>query len=268
MRSQPNYRMSTLTVSELTIYPVKSLRGISVQRFDLSSTGPVDDRKWMVVDNEGHFLTQRKLAAMCLIHTRLEEGRLFISRNDLGEVEVQRGGGNTLNSVVWQDNVKAEDCGDDAAQWLSTALQRECRLVYMPSGAERGVPDTTSTVGFADAYPILLAHQASLDDFNQHLSQAIAMNRFRPNLVVSGGEAWAEDEWRKLKVRDLNLEVTSPCTRCIMPAVDPETADKQMEVIDALNKHRRFGTKTRFGQNVIYANFGTISVGDRVEVVA
>lgn len=256
--------MSNITVSQLTVYPVKSLRGIDVPRIELTSTGPKFDRQWMVVDPTGKFRTQRQLANMCLIDTRLEDEQLVLSRLGHPDVLVPRGGGKPLSANVWRDTVAAQDCGDDVATWLSKVLELPCRMVYMPQGAERPVPGGQHTVGFADAYPILLANEASLADFNQHLSLTIGMDRFRPNITVTGVPAYAEDHWQAITIGELSFNVESPCTRCIMPSIDPATGQKQPEIIDALNQVRRFGTETRFGQNVSYDAFGTLNVGDRV----
>ena len=260
-------------VKELYIHPVKSLGGIRVEEFELTSTGAKGDRQWMVVTPDGEFMTQRKYASMCLISTALSEAHdhpspLHLSHPESGSIAAPRGGGASLDVRVWNDSVRAEDCGDEVAAWLSATLDKSCRLAYMPIGAERAVPDSTSTVGFADAYPLLLCNEASLNDFNQQLPFPIGMNRFRPNIVVAGADEWAEDSWSSLTAGENALTVNSPCTRCVMPSIDPDTGEKQMAVIDALNKHRRFGTETRFGVNASFAQTGRLKVGDPVSVVS
>lgn len=259
--------MSEITVSNLTVYPVKSLRGIEVESFKLTKTGPEFDRQWMVVNQQGHFLTQRRLAKMCLINTRIDDNTLIIGQQGLGEVAVPRGGGEAIAATVWQDQVAAQDCGDEVALWLENALGRRCRMVFIPPGAERRVANSNHTIGFADGYPLLLANDQSLVQFNTHLSKPIEMNRFRPNITVSGADAWAEDQWQNINIGQQAFRVVSPCTRCVIPSINPQTGEKQHEVLQALNQFRRFGTQTRFGQNVTYEKYRRVQRGDHVEVL-
>ncbi|MEM7358439.1 MAG: MOSC N-terminal beta barrel domain-containing protein [Pseudomonadota bacterium] len=267
--------MTQIQVSQLTIHPVKSLRGIALETMQLGAKGPELDRRWLVVDSKGVQRTQRQFARMSLVDTALEEGRLTLSAEGAGSCTVNsfevQASATQRDVQVWRDTVSANDCGDDAAQWLSDFLGVDCRLMYMPDESQRLVdPDYAhhqETVGFADAFPILLGNEASLEDFNHHLNDPVQMNRFRPNIVVSGAEAWAEDSWKTIRIAGLTLSIASPCSRCIMPSINPQTGEKQMEVIDALNKHRRVDRATYFGQNVLYQQLGSISVGDIVEVV-
>lgn len=268
--------MPHLTVSQLNIYPVKSLRGLSLPTMRLGTKGPAFDRRWLVVDGKGVQRTQRQHARMCLINTQLDDGVLTLSAEgaepcSVDSAEVQQQAGLQRDVQVWRDTVEANDCGDEAAAWLSDFLGVECRLMYMPEESQRLVDPEYArhkeTVGFADAFPILLCNQASLEDFNTHLNNPVQMNRFRPNIVVDGAEAWAEDSWHSIQIGELILTIASPCSRCIMPSINPATCEKQMEVIDALNKHRRTGRATYFGQNVLYQQLGSISLGDTVQVL-
>lgn len=268
--------MPNITLSQLFVYPVKSLAGISVDTLALTEFGPANDRQWMVVNERGRFLTQRVLPQMCLISTELRhDGELWLksSNNSESENEIAapRGGGDELEVTVWRDTVRAQDCGNEIAEWLTTHIGTASRLVYLTKTNSRIAPaspiDYANKLAFADAYPLLLTNQSSLDAFNTHLENPIGMERFRPNMVVSGAAAYAEDNWQQLRIDGLDLKLASPCTRCVMPAINPINAEKQPEVIDVLNTTRRFGTETRFGQNIVYQTSGSLSVGATIEIL-
>ena len=242
--------MSAITVSKLTIYPVKSLRGIRLESVQLLASGPQYDRQWMVVDQHGKFLSQRRLPTMCLIETWLDNGVLTLSQAGANAITVPCHQQKEVTVTVWKDTVTAFDCGDEVADWLGELLGKACRLVYMPHGSERDSPPGSykfpSHLKFADAYPLLLAGEASLAKFNSHLQHPINMAHFRPNIELAGSEAFAEDSWQEITIADQHFVVAAPCTRCIVPSIDPATGEKDQRVIEALNKHRRFGTETRF----------------------
>lgn len=239
-----------MKVTGLYIYPVKSLRGIAVDSLSINQHGVVGDREWMLIDDQGKFLSQRRLAKMCLIESRFNGNDLILHQTGHGEVKAPRGGGKTVTASVWRDTVNAQDCGDEVSNWLSQVLGKSCRLVYLPKTELRRSSKGNAPFAFADGYPLLLANQSSLEDFNQHLSEPVSMLRFRPNVVVESGTPYSEDTWPSLQIRQAMFNLVSPCTRCIIPSIDPDTGDKQAEVTDALNKVRRFGNETRFGQNM------------------
>jgi uncharacterized protein YcbX len=172
--------------------------------------------------------------------------------------------------TVWQDEVAAGDCGDEAAGWLTEYLGFASRLVsVIPQTGRRVDPNFAhagETVGFADGFPVLLASQASLDTFNSHLESAVQMQRFRPNIVVSGCDAYAEDQWQKVEIGDVVLSLVKPCSRCIMPSINPATGRKEMAVNSALMATRRRGRETYFGQNALHKGTGVIRVGQALSV--
>jgi len=258
-----------MVVSQLFIYPLKSARGIELERIELDRHGPVFDRQWMVVTPQGKFVTQRQLPKMCLIETRLIDGCLGLGAPGMPSILVS-GSGKQSGVIVWKDSVQAVDCGDAAADWLSTYLGRSCRLVKMPTGSRRLVDQdyahSGETVRFADGFPLLIVSQASLDDFNSKLEHSIGMERFRPNIVIDGCRPFAEDEWRELTIGELILSIVKPCSRCIIPSIDPLTGEKQMVVNEALFTHRRRDHKAFFGQNALLRNTGRIDVGEQVVV--
>lgn len=268
--------MTKLSVSELTIYPIKSARGISLSSMQLHQKGPDCDRRWMVIDKNNTFVTQRKDTKMCLIDTQLMGQSLLLSAEGFGECSVPKGGAELSASSVWGTDVKGEDCGDEAAQWISRFLGKECRIIYMKDDHSRLVDRNFATqreqLGFADGFPLLITTQASLDDFNKKLlgssnGLAIGMTRFRPNIVITGNAPWAEDKWQRIAIGGIELSLVKPCSRCIMPSVNPETAEKQMAVNQALLTYRRRGKQTYFGQNALYNTLGQINVGDDVEIL-
>ena len=260
--------MKTLTISELFIYPVKSTRGLNISSMEFNQRGPMFDRHWMLVDGNNQFLTQRKHPTMCLIGAEISGQALTLTAPGKVPCNVS---GTTIQEhqvLVWNDSVLAGDCGDEVAQWLSDYMQKECRLVSMPENSQRLVdPDfakDNQTVGFADGYPILLFSQASLDDFNNKLKTPIGVDRFRPNIVIDGCEAYAEDSWQQIKIGDITFSLVKPCSRCVVPSIDQQTGSKQPEIINALNRYRRRDNKTYFGQNALHENTGELSVGDPV----
>jgi uncharacterized protein YcbX len=264
--------MSQITVSELNIYPVKSARGFALKSMQLNPLGPECDRRWMVIDKSNTFVTQRKVRKMCLINVDLLDSGIRISAEGMPACSIKTPiTSDLLTSSVWGTEVKGLDCGDEVAAWLTEFLSKECRLIYMPDDYERAV-DTKfahqqEQVGFADGFPLLIATQASLDDFNEKLGYKVGMERFRPNIVISGNEAYAEDDWQHIAIGDIDLLLVKPCSRCIMPSVNPETASKEMAVIQTLQAHRRRGKDIFFGQNALYNSLGTINVGDAVRVI-
>jgi hypothetical protein len=173
--------------------------------------------------------------------------------------------------VVWGDSVRAEAAGPEADDWLSRSLGVPCRLVCFARDAVRSVDPAfsraTDQVGFADGFPFLLISQASLDDLNRRLAQPVAMLRFRPNLVVAGGEAFAEDGWRRIRIGGLAFRVAKPCSRCIIPTIDPLTGQRGVEPLRTLNSYRKRGKQVYFGQNLVHESPGRLAVGMPVEVL-
>lgn len=254
------------TISELFIYPIKSCAGSSVDSFELDRFGPKHDRRWMVVDEQGVLITQREVARMALIKPALTESGLHISYMDQF-ISVDTPVNGAPKAVrVWADTVQAYDAGKHAAEFFSSVLDRSARLVWMPESTERPVNHSEAsageTVGFADAFPLLLISQASLDDLNSKLDQAVPMNRFRPNIVVQGCDAFAEDNWSTLRSEDSVLNVVEPCSRCVMPSIDQATAEKNSAILRVLASYRRGEDgKTYFGQNLLYQGVARLSVG-------
>lgn len=265
--------MSDIVLSELYFYPVKSLRGIKLERAPVDRRGIRFDRHWMLVDPEGRFLTQRQNPRMALVGTQLIPDGLRLTAPGMEDLEIscREGRGEPLEVQVWADRCQARSSGDPAADWLSRFLGQPCRLVYLPAASTRAVdPDfamADDQVGFSDGFPFLLISEASLEDLNRRLEQPLPMKRFRPNLVVRGCEPYAEDRWRRIRIGGVEFRVVKPCSRCAIPTIDTETAEKGPEPLRTLSQYRRQGGKVCFGQNLIHQGEGVLERDMTVEVL-
>ena len=261
-----------MQLSEIHLYPVKSCAGVALQETRVDRFGPQGDRRWMVVRPDGGFITQREFAQMSQIHVEPQaQGlRLSFQGSDM-QVAVPAEDVPVRLVRVWEDGVASQDAGEQAADWLSSRLETPCRLVYMPSDAVRLVDglyaNEGETVGFADGFPLLLISQASLDDLNDRLPAPVPMNRFRPNLVVTGCDAFAEDSWRRIRIGDMEFDVAKPCSRCVMPSIVQETGERDPIINRVLADYRRRDGKIYFGQNLLYRGAGQLRVGNRVEIL-
>ena len=261
-----------MTLTGIYLYPVKSMAGVSVDTVALDRFGPVGDRRWMVIDERGRFLTQRELPDMALIRPSAREKTLLLQCGESSIVVEQPEADHGERRVqVWNDQVRALDAGDPAADWLSEQLGRPARLVHMPEYSTRLVDGLYArageTVSFADGFPVLLISQASLDDLNSRLPTPVPMNRFRPNLVVEGCPPFGEDRWKRIRIGDIEFEVAKPCSRCAIPSIVQETAGRDPHINRTLASFRRTVGQIYFGQNLLYRDTGQLSVGDPLEVL-
>ena len=264
--------MTSFLVSGLSIYPVKSCRGIKLNSALVESFGLENDRRWMVVDENGVMLTQRKISKMCLIQVELTEAGLILKTTSMDSLSVINPVSKKKVTVkVWADECQAYDAGDEAAKWLSQVLSVTCRLVYFPDDEFRQVDLTYANKGdetaFSDGFPLLLISQASLDDLNSRLNKPVTMDRFRPNIIVSGCQPFAEDKWKKIRIGNIIFRIAKPCSRCVIPAINIKTAEREEEPIKTLIAYRKRDNKIFFGQNVIANSFGEIEVGMPVEII-
>ena len=259
-------------VSALYIYPVKSCAGIAVASATLDTRGFVGDRRFMIVDDAGSFLTQRELPRLALISPRTDDDVLSLDAPGMAPIEtpVRRGRGDGT-VTIWDDTCSATDQGDEVSAWLGRYLGIRCRLVRQADDDVRRIDPTYATsaadeVSFADAYPLLLISEASLADLNSRLEVPLPMDRFRPNVVLSGTEPYAEDAWRSIEIGAVSAQVVKPCVRCVTTTVDQRTAEAGKEPLRTLAAYRKGPRGVMFGQNVIHGHPGTINVGDRVRV--
>ena len=258
----------------LYCYPVKSCGGTSLANATVGPRGIVGDRRWMVVDETGGFLTQRDHHRMALVRPRpIANGLLELSAPGMPPLTVAPSiGHDRVDVSIWTDRCVAIDEGPSAAEWLSGFLEVRCRLVRFPDDAKRRVdPDyagPNDEVGFADGFSFLLASCASLDDLNRRLAAPLPMNRFRPNIVVSGGEAFEEDRWKRIYIDGITFAVVKPCARCVTTTVDQQTGEASREPLRTLATFRNVaGRGVMFGQNLIHGQSGTLHVGAEVAVI-
>lgn len=259
-----------VTISELYIHPLKSAASISVTKASIDAFGFENDRRWMLVDNKGIFLSQRQLPSMCLIKAVVEDDGLKLSVPNVSPLFVPFIDDKIQMVEVWGDTCQSYDCGEKAAAYLSDFLQVKCRLVYFSENEKRQVDldyaKTGDLTGFSDGFPLLVISQASLDDLNSRLNEPVSMTRFRPNVVISGVEAFAEDSWNDIQIGGINFRVVKPCSRCSIPSIDPLTGLRSVEPVKTLRGYRMRDSKVYFGQNVIADATGVIEVGMTVVV--
>jgi uncharacterized protein len=274
-------------VTSLHRYPVKSMRGESLDAAVVEPWGLAGDRRWMLVDPDGTAITAREVNRLLLLVPELTDAGLRIAAPDAGVAPLEVAEPDPARQVpvtIFSSRVTAAVAGDDATRWLTDLLGRPARLVHLDDPARRptepGYGATDDVVSFADGYPLLLASEASLTALNDqvlagadHGRDPLPMTRFRPNLVVAGAEAWAEDDWRTIRVGGAGADgavfrLVKGCARCVMTTVDPDTAEREKEPIASLARVRRFDRATWFGVNLVPDTPGaTIRVGDRVEVL-
>lgn len=267
--------MPDLTLSAVNIYPIKSLRGIAVEAAEIQPRGLRFDRRWMLVDALGDFMTQRDYPQMARVRVEVTpHGLLCAVPDDEPLLVPYAPESRTPTQVtVWRDTVAALPVSYAADLWFSRVLGKTCRLVQMPESTERRVntqyAHNGEIVSFADGYPFLLIGQSSLDDLNARLAEPLPMNRFRPNLVIEGADPFAEDTWHHIQIGDAVFAIVKPCARCTIPLVDPErgvVAGK--EPLRTLATFRKVGSKVMFGQNLLLVSgSGTLHVGDAVRVL-
>jgi uncharacterized protein len=271
-------------VTSLHIFPVKGCRGIDVTSAVVETEGLRRDRRFMVVDPGGKFLTQRSHPGLAQIRTAFDEHALVLSAEGAGELlvpaEAGREAQSTLVVSVWSsEGLIAEDCGDEAANWLGARLGCAVRLVRMGKDFQRPVKPSKArpgdAVSFADGYPLLLCSVASLNDLNDRIQERggepVPMGRFRANLVVEGAEAFAEDHWARIRIGEAVFRNAGPCARCIVTTTDQKSGKREgPEPLATLATFRRGGNgnDVNFGANLIPETVGArIRVGDAVEVL-
>lgn len=259
----------SVNISSLTIYPVKSMAGVSLATAELDEMGLRWDRRWMLIDDQGQFLTARKQPSLLCIQPEV---------SDDGQLTLQFPSGSVLPvpsvdsempeipATVWDDSVKARHLSNEVDTAISDYLGQSARLVFVEQETIRQVDlnyaQQGDRTGFSDGFPLLLISEASLADLNQRMDKPLPMTRFRPNIVVSGCEAYEEDAWGQLQSPDLTLDIVKPCSRCIMTTVDPASGERDgKEPLATLKTYRQIGNKVMFGQNVIHRQTGQLQVG-------
>lgn len=268
------------TLSALHIYPLKSCAPLTLDTASVEARGLTNDRRWMVVDANGKFVTGREQSRLTLIRARPDGTALLLEAPGMPSLRVAPPAADDerVDTAVWGAAIAPLLAADLAHAWLSRFLDIPCRLVYMDGKCTRLVKakydgkhgEDADQVSFADAFPLLLISQAALDQLNAKLAAPVPMLRFRPNLVVAGTEAHAEDGWKRIRIGAVEFDVVKPDVRCVFTTVDFERGERDPsgEPLRTLITYRRTPEGVTFGQYLIPRGTGTLRVGDVVEVLA
>jgi uncharacterized protein YcbX len=262
-----------MRVTGLYVYPLKSARGLPLEEANLDAFGIEGDRRWCLTGGDGRVITQRDCPVLATLDVFPNEEGLELRAAGRRPLRVRRpepGPGNHA-VTVWEDLTAGLAVGGDADSWLADLLERPCRLVYMPETTNRQVSlsygRSGDRVSFADGYPLLLTSEASLAELNQRMATVLPMDRFRPNIVVDGGEPFAEDDWARIRVGNKDFRVVKPCARCVVTTTDQQTGSRGKEPLRTLATFRTVDGKVLFGENLIHDGPGPLRTGDPVEVL-
>jgi len=273
--------MADMIISQLWIYPIKSIKGIAIEHAQLEKRGFQYDRRWMLVDSNNRFISQRLYPKLALIEPELADFGLSVRAPDMPvliipypdqQIELY----DEMEVICWDDQITAHHINTAIDNWFSEFLGIDCQLVYMPDSSLRPVdPEYAKNddiASFSDGFPNLIISEASLDDLNRRVDIELTINRFRPNIVISGCEPYAEDTLGHFKVNQIEFFAVKPCSRCVITTVNPETGEKESrEPLETLAKFRKKDRKVFFGQNLLHKlNFTSgnqIRVGDKLEII-
>lgn len=267
-----------LLLSEIFIYPIKSLGGISLNEAVVEQRGLQFDRRMMLSDENGMFITQRDYPEMALLKTKIINDELIVYQSvNKQSLTIQlrelNHSSRRVKVTIWDDECSALIVSDQANQFFSDILKIKCSLVYMPDEEKRIVDPNKKyvtdehIVSFADGYPFLIIGQSSLDELNRRMPKPLPMNRFRTNFVFTGGEPFEEDNWSDFLIGEIKFKAVKPCARCVITTTDQNTAERNEEPLKTLATFRRFGNKVLFGMNLVAYNTGKIKVGDQIILI-
>jgi len=268
--------MPEIRVSQLSVYPIKSTTGIHLNHALVEDLGLAFDRRFVVARPDGQFISARSHPQLLQIHSALHSAGLHVKAPGMEALELHYGDfcSEYRALSIWSDNLQGQRCGAEADAWFSEYLDEPLQLLYLGSQSHRQRaehPDVAAgELSFADGYPLLLLSQASLDDLNQRLINPVRMEQFRPNLVLKGSEAFAEDSWKRIRIGEVLFDVVKPCSRCLLTTMDPNSAqaDPEQQPLATLAQYRKGGdAQIYFGQNLVALNRGKISLYDEVEVL-
>lgn len=263
-----------LSVSQLFIYPVKSLGGISVSSAIITASGFKYDRKWMLVDKDLRCLTQRELPAMALLQVELTRGGLKVFHKEKPNCSIlipfSSENSETFIVKIFDETCDATSVSRVIDEWFSKMLSINCKLVYFPDTSARVVDKqyaiNNETTNFTDGYPFLMLGQASLDDLNMRLAEKLPVNRFRPNIVFTGGQPYEEDSMAHFIINKIHFNGVKLCARCVITTVDQDKGVNSKEPLRTLATYRQKNNKIYFGQNLLAGEKGIISIGDAIQI--
>lgn len=268
-----------LTLSEIFVYPIKSLGGISLFEAVVEPRGLQFDRRMMLVDNNGNFITQRIYPQMALFKTSIIDNKLIVTyskSNQSIQLPLIAEENSFLQKIkvrIWDDLCNASIISDEANEFFSDLIGIKCSLVFMPEDEKRIVDPNKKyindehIVSFADGYPFLIIGQSSLNELNRRLETPIPVNRFRPNFVFTGGKAFEEDQWKNFQIGGIKFKAVKPCARCVITTTDQQTAERSNEPLKTLATFRRDGNKVLFGMNLVAYNSGKIKIEDKITLL-
>lgn len=261
-----------LRISELFVYPIKSLGGISLTSARVTDRGFEHDRRWMLVNERGQFMTQRTTAELALFSAEVRlDGLLVSNKNARDSILIPFSpSAETMMVEVWGDRCRGNIVSNEVNDWFSDHLSSKCSLVYMTDATRRRVDgryaQNKEITSFSDAYPFLIIGQSSLNDLNARMGEALPINRFRPNIVFTGGQPFEEDTWAHFNSNGIDFFGVKLCARCVMTTINQEEAVKGKEPLKTLATYRMKDKKIFFGQNIIHKGEGLVHVGDSIEI--
>ncbi|MGR6974400.1 MOSC domain-containing protein [Streptomyces cynarae] len=274
--------MPNSALHSIHVHPVKALRGQAPLEAVVEPWGLAGDRRWALIDDTGRVVTQREHPTLALAAAEpLPGGGVRVSAEALEPLSVAVPDPVGTTTAKWAgEKIETVPAGPEASEWFSAFLGERVTLVHLDDPATRRPIDDPpygrpgETVSLADAYPLLLTSVASLDALNSLIAQGdhadegpLPMNRFRPNLVVAGTEPWAEDGWKRISIGEVTFRVAKMCGRCVVTTTDQSTAERGKEPLRTLGRHRRFGGRLAFGQNLVPETTGLVRVGDPVTIL-
>lgn len=241
----------------------------------LTDRGLQYDRRWMLVDMNNNFFTQREYPLMCLLQTAIEKEDLVIfdknNKEDKLRVPLKPTAAATVKVRVWEDECAAQYVSELADKWFTQKLSMDCKLVYMPDTEKRRVEEQyaqdSEITAFSDGYPLMIIGQASLDELNSRLQEPLPMDRFRPNIVFTGGNPFDEDTMEHLLINDINLYGVKLSARCVLTTINQTNGHKGKEPLKTLAAYRQKNNKIYFGQNLLFKQTGKIKAGNAIKVI-
>lgn len=263
----------SIVLSGIFVYPVKALRGVSLEQAEVQPAGLAADRRWVIVGPDGQFLSQRDHPALARISAVPRGAAVVLAAAGQPDfLLLPPVGGERRSVTIWRDQVTAAAAEPAADAWLSRVLGTACHLAWMDADCRRPLHSTAAgpgaTVSFADGYPCLVCSEESLADLNGRLAEPVPMNRFRPNLVVAGGDAYAEDNWTRLTIGEATFAAAGPCARCAVTTVDQTTGRPGApEPLRTLAAYRQVGKGIIFGMNLAVERPGKVQIGNQVRLV-
>ena len=262
-------------LDQISIYPIKSCAGIDLSASEVLSRGFPLDRRWLLIDEAGQFVSQRTTARLGQIKLSQENNHLIVNypEQDPLHLDLDVPDGIRRKAKIWHDSVDGVWVNQASDDWFSHVLEQQVHLIHMNADVHRPLikdhlpQDRTFEVSFADGYPYLLANQASLNDLNSRLETPVPMDRFRANMVVSGFEAFAEDDWKKVRIGEVEFLVVKPCARCQVTTIDQKTGAASKEPLKTLATYRKQDGKVMFGMNLVALGTGSLHLNDPILIV-